>query len=594
MAVALATSAAGTLATATKKTYIAISPMTRIQSQTRREVSAREVVLLAVAASVLSVVMSWPLLLHLGDAIPRDLGDPQVQAWEVAWDGYALVHQPLHFFDANRFWPFGHTLAFSDGLVGYTPAGLLGSGPHAAVVRYDLLFLFAYALAFAGGYLLARELGLGPAGASVCGAAFAFAPFRLEQDGHMNVISSGGIPLALALGVRGYRLRRARWVIAGFAVATWQLSLGFTLGLPLAYLLAALGVIAAIAWWRRGRPSLDRRLGAATVCGALLFCAVGFGLSRPYVAVADAHHGARRHLADIEDYSGPPWIFLAAPEENLVWGGATAPIRDDLSSVRVPEETLFPGVVIVALAIAGLVARAYPRWLRWGLGIAVVVFSVLALGFHPEGGLLWPYRVVYEVLPGSHGIRVPGRLVTFSSLALALLAGAGAQLAGSALARYRGGAWGGGALVAGLLVLAIVVEGRGLPFDPTDSQAQPGAPPTPPSVAAIPAPQLHLPALSDGANRRYLLWSTDGFPKIVNGRSSLTPNFARKLVERSRGFPSRHTVALLRRTGVRSVIVHVRRAQGTHWRNAERRPVAGLGLTRSRLGDLIVYRLGSG
>ena len=96
-------------------------------------------------------------------------------------------------------------------------------------------------------------------GAAVAGAAFAFAPFRLEQDGHMQVISSGGIPLAFALGLRGYRLRRPAWVIAGWAVAAWQLSVGLTLGLPLAYLLAwsadrrdrlaARGVRASIAGW---------------------------------------------------------------------------------------------------------------------------------------------------------------------------------------------------------------------------------------------------------------------------------------------------------------------------------------------------------
>src|SRR5204862_4611675 len=137
--------------------------------------------------------------------------------------------------------------------------------------RYDVLFLLAYALAFTGAYLLGRELGLGPAGATVCGAAFAFAPFRLEQDGHMQVISSGGIPLAFALGLRGYRLRKASWVIAGFVVATWQLFVGFTLGLPLAYLLLTLGVIAAIVWLRHGRPNIDRRLAITTICGALLF-----------------------------------------------------------------------------------------------------------------------------------------------------------------------------------------------------------------------------------------------------------------------------------------------------------------------------------
>src|ERR687892_1147396 len=162
------------------------------------EITARELLLLATGACVLAVVMHWPLVLNLGEDIPKDLGDPLVQAWQVAGGGYALGHQPLEFFQSNQFWPLDDTLAFSDALLGYAPAGLIGSGPEAAVVRYDLLFLFAYALAFVGAYLLARELGAGPAGAFVAGAAFAYAPWRLEQDGHLHVISSGGIPLALA------------------------------------------------------------------------------------------------------------------------------------------------------------------------------------------------------------------------------------------------------------------------------------------------------------------------------------------------------------------------------------------------------------
>ena len=218
-------------------------------------VTARELVVLVAGACLLAVVMHWPLVLHLGDNIPKDLGDPLPQSWQVAWDGHALAHQPLDFFQSNQFWPLEDTLAFSDALVGYAPAGLLGSGAEAAVFRYDLLFLFAYALAFAGAYLLARELGLGRGGAAVAGAAFAFAPFRLEQDGHMQVISSGGIPLAFALGLHGYRFRRPAWVVAGWAVAAWQLSVGFTLGLPLAYLLATIWVIAAVVWLRMGRPT---------------------------------------------------------------------------------------------------------------------------------------------------------------------------------------------------------------------------------------------------------------------------------------------------------------------------------------------------
>src|SRR4051812_5248264 len=185
------------------------------------DVRRRELVLAALAAVALALVMHWPLPLHIGHDVARDLGDPLPQAWQIAWDGHALLHQPLDFFQANVFWPLKNSLAFSDALVGYAPAGAIGSGPHAAIVRYDLLFLFAYALAFLGAYLLAREFGAGRIGASVAGAAFAYAPWRLEQDGHLHVLSSGGIALSLFLLVRGYRRSSGRLVLAGWLLAAW-------------------------------------------------------------------------------------------------------------------------------------------------------------------------------------------------------------------------------------------------------------------------------------------------------------------------------------------------------------------------------------
>ena len=42
----------------------------------RRELSLRELVLVAAGACLLAVVMHWPLVLNLGDDIPKDLGDP--------------------------------------------------------------------------------------------------------------------------------------------------------------------------------------------------------------------------------------------------------------------------------------------------------------------------------------------------------------------------------------------------------------------------------------------------------------------------------------------------------------------------------------
>jgi hypothetical protein len=558
---------------------------TRFVPLTRREVAAA-----AIGATLIAIVMTWPLVLNLGTTVPRDIGDPLAEAWQPAWGGHALLHQPLHFFDANRFWPVEDSLAFGDALIGYAPTGIIGSGPHAALVRYDLLFIFAYALAFFGTYLLARELGIGPAGAAVAGAAFAFAPFRLEQDGHMQVISSGGIPLAIAFAVRGWRLRRPWWLFFAWVVAVWQLSLGFVLGLPFAYGLAASVLLATVIWLIRGRPPIPRRLLIAGGAGIAFFVIVAALLARPYLDISHEFPEAKRSAYEVSQFGGQLKAFVSAPEENFVWGDATAGARDGL--LVIPEQTLFPGVAIVALALLGLSSRSLTRPLRIGLAVAAVAIMVLALGFREEGGLLWPYRVLYDVLPGWNAIRTPGRLVTFSSLALALLAAAGAEAVLRSARRRRLPAWT-PAAIAGVLVLVIVTEGRSLPFDPFDDQAEPPVPALGTSTADIPAPQLHLPALTAKENRAYQLASTDGFPDIVNGRASTNPHTVLDLINQMNDFPDAASVARLQAYGVRTVILHTGLTLGTPQQGAARKPIAGLPLTSCRLPGLVVYEVGS-
>jgi hypothetical protein len=555
------------------------------------DLRARELMLLAFGATLLAVVMHWPLALHLGTDVPRDLGDPLSQAWQVAWGGHALGHQPLRYFDANQFWPLRDSLAFSDALVGYAPAGLVGDGVTAAIARYDLLFLFAYALAFAGAYLLGRELGLRPPAAAVSGAAFAYAPWRLEQDGHLHVLSSGGIPLTVFLLVRGYRSGRPGVVLAGWLVAAWQLSIGFSMGILLAYALLVLGALAGIGWWgRRPRPGFDRRLVTATAAGVLAFAAVAVVLARPYLRVLHEHPEARRSASDVAGFSGPVWEFLVAPEANFVWGRATSGLRAQLEFV--PEQTLLPGVAIVLLALAGLGAPVLRRGVRVGLGIAAVALAATALGF-PNTGARWltPYWYLYHLAPGFSAIRVPGRMLTLLTLVLALLAGAGAERV-LAWAERRPRPLGAGsrttALLGAALVVVVLVEGSGFDLEggslrgPTHQ----AAPTAPEGLAGARPPLLELPAEADD-NRRYLLWSTDGFPAMVNGRSSFLPRQFAQARLRAQGFPSAASVAYLRRLGVRTVALHRRRLQGTSWAAWASKPAGAFGLGR-RVGRLLV------
>ena len=528
--------------------------------------------------------MTWPLTLHLGRDIGKDLGDPLLQAWQVSWIGHALLERPLDLWQANTFWPNVDTLAFSDALVGYAPAGVVAqNSPHAALVVYNLLFLFAYGLAFFGAYLLGRELGLGPLGAVVAGVAFAYAPWKLSQNGHLHVLSSGGIPLALFLLLRGYRRRGAWLVLGGWLVAGWQMTLGFTLGLQFAYLVAVLGVLAVVGLAVGAIPLPDRRVLVATAVGILVFAFAAISMARPYLRVLDAHPEARRTPAYVETFSPELRSFLAAPAESGLWAGPSLRARAPLPA---PDEmSLFPGLAISLLALLGVLGSVFSRRLRVGLAVGVVVCAALSLGVRDVSGLdryLTPYRFLFDFAPGWDGVRTPGRINTLTSLGLALLAGAGLCV----LLRFIRGrihVLGVSTAVGIALAGVILVEGLG-PLD------HPRAPKPPDAVRIAPAPQFHLPA-GFGDDLVYSYWSTAGYPLTVNGAGGFDPDEYDRLRKTVSGFPDAQSVAALRALGVKSVLLHPERAPGSLWDGAAAKPIDGLPLTRERIGDVVLFRL---
>jgi hypothetical protein len=563
-----------------------------------------EILWVLLAGVALAVLTSWPLVLHLPSRIEPDLGDPVRTAWQVAWVGHAMLHDPLHVFDANVFYPHPLSLAFSDSLLGYGPAAFFGTGTVAALVRYNLLFLLAWALCFVGAYLLARELGLRKLASAAAGAAFAYAPYRVTEAGHLHVISSGGIALSLFLLLRGYRRGSRGLLISGWLLAAWQISLGFTLGLQFSYLLAVLAVLAAAYWWRAGRPPLPRRLVAITLAGIAVVGVVTIYEARPYLKVAHDYPTAKRTLREVKAYSAGPAAWLSASSENRVWGDLTAGVRKHVHSKN--EQVLFPGGLLLVLAVIGLAAPLFTRRLRLGLAAGIVTCSVLALGLGLTGRG-YPYRLLFDYAPGWDGVRVPGRLFTLATLFLALLAGAGAQLLAGTLGGWisrHTGSWDARRSLGTVTVALGVVIVIGLVGEGAGHMADPVVPQPAKAEVGLPGPLLDMP--SDGpADRVWQYYSTNGFYKIPIGNST----FDIPAVDDLRGgihrFPDKASVEKLRYYGIRTVVLHLTmpklpgivgfaHAEPPNAAEAAAKPVAGLGLTRRRVGSLVIYEIGPG
>ncbi|MGH3736981.1 MAG: hypothetical protein ACRDT6_15420 [Micromonosporaceae bacterium] len=558
----------------------------------------------ATAALGIAAVMTWPTLRHPTTTVPQDIYDPLLQTWQIAWAGHALLTDPLGLWNSNTFYPESDSYAFSDSLLGYAPFGMLGSGPEAAVLRYNILFVLLHALAFFGAYALVRQLGARWPGAAVAAAAFAYAPWRLSQAGHMHVLSTGGIALALAMLARGhgwslrhgYRPEKVKpgWVLAGWAVAAWQMTLGFGIGLPFAYALLLIGVIglagylACLARGRR-RPFGARLLGV-DLGGGALFAGVSLLMAVPYLRVIEAHPYARRTEQELGWYAPPLKGYLTAPAESWLWGAGHEPARADLPFPA--EMTMLPGLALIGLALAGLFLSVWTIRQRLLLALGVAVTVALGMGPHFFGGE-YGYLWLFRHLPGWDGLRTPGRFVIWTTLLLGILA-AGAvsafaeraqRTAETAQIDERVPTRPLLPLRLAMLIPVLLVLVEGIALTP-----HPEVPPQPAAMRDVVGPVLVLPT-GQLEDQMVMLWSTDGFPKTVNGGSGFTPQRQHAAREAVGSFPDEASVTYLKQLGVKTVIVLRGSVAGTPWELAPDAPVEGLSLTRREIGDTVVYTL---
>ncbi|HEY6793797.1 MAG TPA: hypothetical protein VI248_03830 [Kineosporiaceae bacterium] len=580
-----------------------------------------------------------------------DLGDPLYFAWELAWVRHAVLTDPGGLWTTPAFLQAPDNLAFTDTVLGYTPLGLLvPGGQSGALAVLNLAGLAATAAAVVGGYALARAMGSGRLAGLVAGAGFGFAPWRLEQTIHINVISTGGIALALALLSRGngWSLRRGwqpgrmspRWIAAGWGVACYQLLFGWATGIWFVYALG-LPMVAWTAGWLvvgRRRAALPRGVLLAHGLGGLAFVVTGALLLRPYLRVVAAHPEARRGENWLPLFS-PPWRgLLTAPTTSWYWGGRQLGWRSTLSWP--PEMILSPGVALLVLALTGLVFSVWPWRRRLGLGLATAVLTVLAMGTaFPFGHGEWTYLPLYRYLPGWSALRTPGRLMIWVTLGLCLLAAGAVARFSTELrpARRPAGtsadppptaagpppapdagpppaldagpppapdagpprdarrAWREARMTAAAFAAALltvvpsaVVVGEGLGHTPHWPVAR-----SPIRLTSLRQPILLLPTDLIG-DYQMMLWQSEGWPVIANGNSGFDPTAQTALRSEAKTFPDAASVAALRARGIVTVVVVRPRAVDGPWADAAERPVTGLGISRTDLGDAVVFTLTPG
>ncbi len=367
-----------------------------------RPVGAGEIAVSIAGYVVLLAVMSWPLVRDLGHTGPMDRPDGRLNAWILAYVGETAWSAPSRLFQAPNFHPLPDALAFSENLL--LPAAVVAplqrlGGP---VLAYNVALLGSLLLSGLGAQLLVRRVSGDRLAAFVAGAYFAAGPHRWTRLSHLHAQVTVFLPLALLLLDRFWERRTLRRALAvGLALALQGLA-SIYLG---AITASALTVAVAVALL----GGLKARELARLAAGFLLAAAVLWPVMRPYLRMRE-FQGQEFTLETVSVYAASLPSYAAAG--TAAWGWLTQRLLDP-SLVR---DTLFPGLVVLALGVAGLAAA--PRRYRAVAVAASLVAVVLSLG--PDTA---PYRFLHEHVVLVRGVRALARFALVPTLALAVLAG---------------------------------------------------------------------------------------------------------------------------------------------------------------------------
>lgn len=298
----------------------------------------RPAVISALVYVAATLVIGRDVLRHLSSVVAGDAGDPLLTAAILRWNA---THLPLTdaWWQFPIFFPSRDTLAFSEHLLGLSVLASPLEWVAGPLTSYNLITLLTFPLCAISMYALVYRLTRSAAGAFVAGVAFGFAPYRIAQLPHVQMLASFYAPLAL-LGLHEYvESGRRKWLV--LYGAAWMLQ-------GAANMYCVFFFSALVALWGLWFVLARRRWRAlAEIVAATLVAAIPLAVVLGKYVTVHTFHGFVRSAMEIQEFSADVAAVLCAPSTLSWWGWIRAQCG--------PEGDLFPGVAVFALFLLGLV-----------------------------------------------------------------------------------------------------------------------------------------------------------------------------------------------------------------------------------------------
>lgn len=425
---------------------------------------------------LLTLVMTWPLALHLGGSIPRGVPDSWQNIWNFWWMREALFERHTNPYQTDMlFFPFRdsnnplslyyHTLQPALSL----PGSLL-SYVFSYALTYNLLVLVGFVATGWAMYALAHYFVQNRAAAFVAGVCYTFSPFHWHNlaQGQTSVFWLQWLPLYILLlhksfwPLRGERRTPLYSLLAALTLTlTFYTDLYYTLYLIL--YTAALSLILLVRWLYRKNKSSNPQPPTPnpSISSLILILLPWAALVAPLVA------------AMLLNANDPTIRYVEGREVEILQSAA-------LPSLFTPSKgadgwfPYFLGYSTLALAALGLWRS---KWRGIGWAALALLAATMALGPHlrldqnqrPEqalNNLPLPY-LLFSKLPLVSNGRSPIRFMALAQLGLSMLAGWGVVGLGDLASRFVVRPrlkWGIAQGVAALALLVFLLEVQVLPL----------------------------------------------------------------------------------------------------------------------------------
>ncbi len=378
-----------------------------------------------------AIYITYPLAPHIADRV-TGFGDELVISWIQNWVIHSLFTDPLNIFNANIYYPYNNTLAFSDPFI---LTGIMAipikfiTGEAISVFNFTLissLLLLGFSI-FTLIYYLTKNYLL----SVFCGLLINFSPAVLDYSVHVQVLAVWSVPLSTLFFLRFLETAKTRFLAVSLIILLIQI---YNSVLPGYFIVFSFCVI-LLFYFSKKSASYNRFINLKNILTIALFAFAIIPIGNAYFSVSKEFNYVR-DIRDAVHFAFQPEDFLFPGVRTKLHGFLYEAIPSNKFSQNNEFKPGYLGLIFSALVILAIlyIIKNFKRisidiktfFTISMLGFILSLGPVLHLGrqtIHEPFMIPLPYALFYYIIPGFQGLRNSGRWNMLFMIAVVIVIG---------------------------------------------------------------------------------------------------------------------------------------------------------------------------